>query len=135
MPPTPEGVEENQWLALSLAELYRLAPHPSYRRATFLQADSMRRNQFTAADDQPESIGASKTRVPINYTSSATKAEALVAAWSLARHLRDQAATRRFSQAALRNVQFQMRVQFTPANTREFPRPRRRSGPGHRTPL
>ena len=123
VPRAPAEVEENQWLALSLAELYRLAPQPSYRRAAFLQADSMRLHQFTAAHDRPESIGAPDNRIPINYTSSATKAEALVAAWSLARHLRDGPATRRFSQAALRNVQFQMRVQFTPTNTREFPRP------------
>jgi hypothetical protein len=118
-------VEENQWLALALSELHRLAPRPEYRRAAFLQADSMRLHQFTAADEEPESIGAPDNRFPINYTSSATKAEALVAVWALARRLGDARAARRFGQAALRNVQFQMRVQFTPDNVREFPRPAR----------
>lgn len=135
VPAKVADVSENQWIALSMSELYRLAPDPRYRRAAYLQAESMRANQFTAADDRPESIGASRARVPINYTSSATKAEALVAVWALARHAGDAAGVRRFSQAALRNVQFQMRVQYTRANTRRFPRPARAVGAWPQDPV
>jgi hypothetical protein len=122
---SPRQVVENHWLALAFSELYRMRRDSRFRRAAYLQADSMRRHQFTARDGEPEAIGAPTDRMPINYTSSSTKAEALVAVWALARWARDVAAERRFSQAALRNVQFQMRVQFTPALSRRFPRPDR----------
>lgn len=122
---SPRQVVENQWLALAFSELYRLRPDPRFRRAAYLQAESMRLHQFTAGNGPREAIGAPTDRMPINYTSSSTKAEALIAVWALARYARDAAAERRFSQAALRNVQFQMRVQFTPAQSRRFPRPAR----------
>lgn len=116
---------ENHWLAMAFGELHRLAPKAQYREVVYRQADSMRSHQHTARDEHPERIGAPTNRRPINYTSSATKAEALVAAWALARHLDDPAATRRFSLAARRNVQFQLRVQHTPATSRGYSRPRR----------
>jgi hypothetical protein len=68
-------------------------------------------------------IGGSRLQAPINHTSTATKGEALVAAWALARFAGDGDAEERFAAGARRNVQFQLRVQYTPDNTQLFPRP------------
>lgn len=113
---------EDQWLTLSLAELYRLTPDPDYRTVVYLQAQSMIDNQHRPPDP-PSLIGASDERSPVNYTSTATKGEALASAWALSRFSHDAAREPRLALAAQRNAQFAMRVQYTPANTRNFPRP------------
>lgn len=113
---------EDHWLALALSELYRLEPDPAYREVAYLQAESMVENQYTGAD-VPMRIGASAARNPINYTSTATKGEALLAVWALAAFSEDAEAVERYSTAARRNVQFQIRVQYTSENSQLFPRP------------
>jgi hypothetical protein len=113
---------EDHWLTMALSELYRLDPRPEYREVAYLQAESMIANQYDG-DDAPMRIGASSLRNPINYTSTATKAEALVAAWALAAFAGDSDAEVRYADAARRNVQFLLRVQFTEENTQLFPRP------------
>ncbi len=125
---------EDHWLAMALSELYRLDPNPAYATVAYLQAETMVRNQYTSADGIPARVGGSRTRNPINYTSTATKGEALVAVWSLAAFRQDQPAVERFGIAARRNAQFQMRVQYTRANT-PLSAPGAaywRLGPGHR---
>ena len=119
---------EDHWLAMALSELYRLDPNPDYAAVAYLQAESMIRNQYTGADGIPARIGGSRFRNPINYTSTATKGEALVAVWSLAAFRDDQPAVERFAHAARRNAQFQMRVQYTRESTALFRTPERLIG-------
>lgn len=114
---------EDHWLTLALNELHRLHPDDDYRSVAFLQAESMVEHQYSPGEADPTWIGASALRSPINYTSTATKGEALMASWALASLVDDADAAARFSAAALRNVQFQMRVQYTDDNTALFPRP------------
>ena len=113
---------EDHWLTMALSELYRLDPRDEYRDVAYLQADTMIRNQH-GTDGPPMRIGGSSLQAPINYTSSATKAEAIVAAWALARFAGDDDGEERFAAGARRNLQFQLRVQYTAANTQLFPRP------------
>ena len=112
---------QDHWLTMALSELYRLDPRPEYKQVAYLQADGMVASQH-GADARPMRIGGSAQQSPINYTSTATKAEALVAAWALARLAGDDAA-QRYADAAMRNLQFQLRVQYTADNTQLFPRP------------
>ena len=113
---------QDHWLTMALSELYRLDPRPEYREVVYLQADGMVASQY-GANALPMRIGGSMLQGPINYTSTATKAEALVAAWALARFAGDDAAEERYADAARRNLQFQLRVQYTADNTQLFPRP------------
>jgi hypothetical protein len=113
---------QDHWLTMALSELYRLDPRPEYLEVAFLQADGMVASQH-GADALPMRIGGSALQSPINHTSTATKAEALVAAWALARFAGDDAAEARFASAGRRNLQFQLRVQYTADNTQLFPRP------------
>ena len=113
---------EDHWLTMALSELYRLGPRQEYRDVAYLQAESMVANQH-GTEGPPMRVGASALRNPINYTSTATKAEALVAAWALARFIGDSEAEERYQMAAQRSLQFQLRVQFTAENTQLFPRP------------
>ena len=84
-------------------------------------------NQATERDGV-DAIGASLGQDPINYTSTATKAEALAAAWALALHRGDSRRARRLALAQQRTIQFMMRVQYTRENTIEFPKPERAIG-------
>jgi hypothetical protein len=118
---------EDHWLTLALSELYRLDRDPDYRTVAYLEADSMVRNQHRSRDE-PALIGASGARNPPNYTSTATKGEAMAAAWDLARFSRDRRQADRLALATQRNVQFAMRVQYTADVTGEFPNPRRPIG-------
>ena len=122
IPSAGQVPREDHWLTLALAELYRLDPQDEYRQVAYLQAESMRSNQHDASG-QPMRIGGSALQAPINYTSTATKGEALVAAWALARFAGDEAEEERYADAAIRNLQFQLRVQYTPQNTQLLPRP------------
>ena len=122
IPAAGEVPREDHWLTLALAELYRLDPRPEYRDVAYLQAESMVANQH-GPESAPMRVGGSALQNPINYTSTATKAEALVAAWALARFIGDSEAEDRYATAAQRNLQFQLRVQFTAENTQLFPRP------------
>jgi hypothetical protein len=122
IPAAGQVPREDQWLAMALAELYRLDAQQEYRDVTYLQAESMIANQH-GPEGPPMRVGASSLRNPINYTSTATKAEALVAAWALARFADDASAEERFAAAARRSLQFQLRVQYTAENTQLFPRP------------
>ena len=97
-------------------------PRDEYRQVAYLQADTMMQNQHPP-EGLPYRIGGSALQTPINYTSTATKAEALVAAWALARFAGDGPEEERISSAALRNLQFQLRVQYTAENTQLLPRP------------
>lgn len=122
IPAAGEVPREDHWLAIALSELYRLQPDQAYRDVAYLQAESMVGNQYTATDG-PMRVGGSRLQSPINYTSTATKGEALVAVWALAAFADDQTAVDRYSTAARRNAQFQLRVQFTAENTEMFPNP------------
>ena len=118
---------EDHWLTMALAELYRLHPDDSYRAVAYLQADAMLRAQHDVDDRHPQKIGASK-RSPLNYTSTATKGEAMVAAWALAEAIGDREASDRFAAGARRNAQFRMRVQWLPENAGLFPTPEKLYG-------
>jgi hypothetical protein len=114
---------EDHWLTIALSELYRLAPENGYATVAYLQAESMIANQYTAEDGDPDNIGGARRDGPISYTSTATKGEAIVAAWGLAQFVADEEEAVRFALGAQRNSQFQMRVQYTADNTRGFVRP------------
>ncbi|MER3485237.1 MAG: hypothetical protein C4345_03915, partial [Chloroflexota bacterium] len=126
---------DDHWLTIALSELYRLDSNPDDHLVAYLQAERMIANQVTAADGYPDRIGAAKRDLGISYPSTATKGEALVAAWSLANHAGDSAAAERLSTAALRNARFLMRVQYLPDTSQLFPRPDRLIGgwPGSAT--
>lgn len=116
---------DDHWLTIALGELYRLDPNPDYLTVAYLEADRMIANQYTADDGYPVRIGGAKRDGPIGYTSTATKGEALVAAWAAAAYAGDQASVDRISLAARRNAQFQLRVQYIPENSGLMPRPDR----------
>ena len=116
---------EDHWLTIALGDLYRLDPNPDYATVANLQADSMLANQYPPDDPDWRRIGGAHRPGPINYTSTATKGEALLAAWDLAAFRQDTATEARVSAGARRTAQFQMRVQFTDENTALFPRPDR----------
>lgn len=117
---------QDHWLTMALAELYRLDPQDSYRTVVYMQGDEMTSSQ-NGADAHPQRIGAAQRPLP-SYTSTATKGEALAAAWALARKLGDAEGARQFGDAAMRNAQFRMRVQWQPANSGLFPAPERLNG-------
>ena len=124
----PEApVKEDHWLAMALPELFRLHPNPAYVTVAYAQATSMIANQHKARDGQPDRIGATRRR-QIRYTPIATKGEALAAVWGLAAYIGHTGAMEPIREAACRNAQFRMRVQFTEANTGGFPRPDRLIG-------
>ena len=116
---------EDHWLAIALSELYRLHGNEGYATVATKQAESMIDHQFTAEDGFPQLIGAPRRGWPISYTSTATKGEALVAVWGLKAFARDATGMTRVATAARRNLQFQLRVQFSPENSALFPCPDR----------
>jgi cyanophycin synthetase len=116
---------EDHWLTIALSELYRLDEQPDYMTVAYLNADSMMSNQYGEGHPEWWRIGGFRRGDSVNYTSSATKGEALVAAWELARYREDAEAAAHFSEGALRTAQFLMRVQYTAENTQHFPRPNR----------
>jgi hypothetical protein len=118
----------DHWLTMALAELHRLHRDDSYRKVVYLQADDLIERQFGADAEHPQRIGAAQPRKMISYTSTATKGEALAAAWALARAIGDEAAADRFALGARRNGQFRMRVQWLPDNTGLYPNPQRLYG-------
>lgn len=114
---------DDHWLTIALSELYRFDPNPEYATIALLQADRMAGSQYQADDAEPWRIGAAM-RVPTpSFPSTATHGEALDAAWELAKVRGDAKAVERCSRAALRSVQFLLRVQFTDANTTRFAHP------------
>jgi len=119
---------KDHWLTIALGELHRLKPDPDYATVAYLQGDSMLRDQYEARHGRPELVGAARGNDPVGYTGTATRGEALVAAWGLAGFRGDPEAVARFATGARRNVQFQMRVQHTAENTGQFPQPDRLIG-------
>ncbi len=119
---------EDHWLTMALAELYPIVPDPAYVQVVSLQAESMLGHQYTQGDGNAWAVGASRLRNPVNYTSTATKAEALIAAWQLARLRGDAELESRLANGARRTVQFLMRVQYTDENSAPFRRPDRLIG-------
>jgi hypothetical protein len=120
--------EVDHWLTMALSELYRLDQEQDYVTVAYLQAGSMIYNQYRADDGYPMRIGGSSEQNPVSYTTTATRGEALVAAWGLAVFLNDEKAIERVATGARRNAQFQMRVQYTKENAQLFPRPDRMIG-------
>jgi hypothetical protein len=119
---------EEHWTTIALGELYRLRPDPAYAAVAYLEAESIARNQYRPEDGYPERIGASRLESPPSYLYTATRAEALVAAWDLASLLGDAEPAGRFATAARRSAQFQLRAQYTPEKVARFPRPDRLIG-------
>jgi len=123
IPKTRDIGREDHWLTIALAELYRLDKDKDFAKVAYLQAEAMIANQYTDEDGKPDTIGGARRDGPISNTSTATKGEAIVAAWALATFKRDDKAAARFALGAQRNAQFQMRVQYTEQNTGDFARP------------
>ncbi len=116
---------QDHWLAMALSDLYQLDENPSYATVAYMQADSMIAQQYPSDHPKWRLIGASRRGNSANYTSTATRAEALNAVWNLAAFRDDREAVERFSHAALRTIQFQMRVQYTAEIAANFPVPDR----------
>lgn len=112
---------DDHWLTMALNDLYRSVPDPDYARVVHLQAQRMIVNQHQPNAGDPDLVGAPTGRRPVSFTSTATKGEALVAAWALATY-RGDAEAPRYAEAARRTAQFQMRVQFTPEKAHFFGR-------------
>lgn len=123
IPKTGKIPRHDHWLTIALSELYRLNDDEGYATVAYLQADAMIASQYTAKDDDPDKIGGTRSDGPISNTSTATKGEAIVAAWGLAKFKGEDEAVKRFELGAQRNAQFQMRVQYTAENTKNFDRP------------
>lgn len=123
IPESGQIPRQDHWLTIALSELYRLEKDDGYATVAYLQADAMIGNQYTAEDGDARIIGGARREGPISYTSTATKGEAIVAAWGLATFKGDEEAVARFALGAQRNAQFQMRMQYTAENTTEFARP------------
>ena len=113
--------DQDHWLTIALSELYRFAPNQAYATVAYLQAESMLADQYR--DGDPSRIGAARSRGPISFTNTATRGEALVAAWGLATFRGDQERVGPIAAGAQRNAQFQMRVQYTEDNSQAFPKP------------
>lgn len=118
----------DHWLTIALSDLHRFDPHPDYATIVGLQADRMIRYQYREDDPEQWRIGAGRRTPTPSFPSTATQAEALDAAWALSRTLGDGREIARRSEAALRSVQFLMRVQCTAENTRELSRSDRALG-------
>lgn len=119
-----EVPEEDHWLAIALAELYRLEANEDYARLAYLHAESMISNQITEDDGVESLIGASGSpETPSSYTSIATKGEALAAVWALALYKEDHDMAGLLAEASWRNAQYRMRVQYGEDNTQEFANP------------
>jgi hypothetical protein len=123
IPKTGVIPRQDHWLTIALSELYRLEPDDGYATVAYLQADDMIASQYTAEDGEARNIGGARRDGPISYTSTATKGEAIVAAWGLATFKGDESEADRFALGVQRNAQYQMRMQYTEANTSEFARP------------
>lgn len=122
--PSLEAVpRDDHWLTIALGDLYRLNGAEDYVKVVLMQADSMIAKQYTPEDGTPDQIGGSRRDGPISNTSTATKGEAMVAAWAIARITGDESAEKRIAQATERGAQYQMRVQYTTDNSANFPRP------------
>lgn len=122
-----EVPRDDHWLTMALNDLYRLVPDPDYARVVDLQARRLIANQYQSDAQDPDLVGAPKGRRPVSFTSTATKGEALMAAWALAEY-RDDKAAGVYASAARRTAQFQMRAQFTSEKAHFFGRPERLVG-------
>lgn len=116
---------EDHWLSMALSELYQLSPDPGYATVAYMQADSMLANQYQPGIPEWWRIGGSRRGNSVNYTSTATKCEAMLAVWNLAAYREDAEAVERYATGALRTAQFQMRVQYTAETASDFPAPER----------
>jgi hypothetical protein len=122
--PTLDAVpRDDHWLTIALSDLYRLNNVEDYVDVILMQADSMISKQYTTENGTPDQIGGARREGPINNTSTATKGEAMIAAWAIARLTGDESAEERIAEATERSAQYQMRVQYTADNTVSFPRP------------
>lgn len=117
---------QDHWLTISLNELYRMEPDPAYKAVAYLEADDMIANQIKNSR-YPDRIGGMEGKT-FSFTSIATKGEAIVAAWALAKHAKDEQNEQTYERAALRLAQFQMRAQYTRENAQLFPQPGRMIG-------
>jgi cyanophycin synthetase len=115
----------DHWMVMALSELYPMTGHPHHAEAAFLVGDLMRAAQYQPGSTTWRLLGANPRGESANYTSTATKGEAFMAAWDLAIHLGDDARIAQFSQSALRNAQFLMRVQYTEELASRFRNPPR----------
>ncbi|MGE3798148.1 MAG: hypothetical protein AB7G88_09915 [Thermomicrobiales bacterium] len=113
----------DHWLAMALSELYPLHPEPAYATVAYMQADAMIRSQIPPSHPNWLLIGASRRGNSANFTSTATKCEAMNAVWSLASYIGDDEMIAKVSEAALRTAQFLMRVQYDETVSRNFPVP------------
>lgn len=119
---------DDHWLAIALSELARADPNPDFAMVAFLQAERMVGSQCQAGDAEAWRIGSDRRKPTPSFASIATQAEALDAAWELARLLQDDGRAERYSVAALRAAQFLMRVQYTGERAAGFPHPERAVG-------
>ncbi|MBX3071069.1 MAG: acetate--CoA ligase family protein [Thermomicrobiales bacterium] len=115
----------DHWLAMALCELYPQFPSPVFAKVAYMQAEAMMASQYPGSHPNWRQIGGSRRGKSVNYTSTATKAEAMNAVWGLAVYRGDEGMVELVSEAALRTVQFGMRVQYTSEIARNFPRPSR----------
>jgi hypothetical protein len=113
----------DHWLAMALSELYPLYPRPGYATVAYLQAGAMMLGQYPPSHPAWLLIGAAKRGKSANFTATATKAEAMNAVWNLASFIGDDEMVGKVSDACVRTAQFQMRVQYDAALSRNFPVP------------
>ncbi|CAN5675401.1 hypothetical protein BH24CHL8_BH24CHL8_04150 [soil metagenome] len=113
----------DHWLTIALSDLYRLVPDDDYATVVRLQAEATMAELWTPEEGYPARIGGSRKYEPIDFTTTGTRGEALVAAWSLAEARGDEEGSARYAEAARRVAQFAMRVQYFGDEVALFPAP------------
>jgi len=124
IPALGQAPRDDHWLTVVLSELYRLEPNDDYAAVVKIQGKRMVDGQVTDEEGDATLIGAARRdEGGASFGSTATKGEALIMAWALAKQTGDDAGSAIFEQAAQRNAQFLMRVQYVEEDTSRFPNP------------
>ncbi|MCZ7584517.1 MAG: hypothetical protein M5R36_14860 [Deltaproteobacteria bacterium] len=108
------NVVHDQWLSVAMSELYPLFNDPVYKDHVYLIGDAMVRRQVT--DNAPADILGGFSSRPAS-TPTATRNEALVALFQLARREGDNERAEKYWKASILAAGLQLRMQFNELNS------------------
>ena len=124
----------DHWLLMAMNELYRFRDNSSYFTHSMDLAESImyqQRDGVNRISEQSEWLGSYYT--PPGTTSTATRSEALVAAYHLSNDFGERNMTEKILNAVDLGVKFQLTTQFTPDNIQSLPNPSKAVGGFHNT--